>query len=200
MAWYAYYLNASAQVGIYSWAIVILLGFEVIYIALQAGKRQLSHYNTSSAGYSFLTALMAVAAIAVTLWTGYIGILFFTADLSNLPGYYVLSIRTGIFLFVIFAFQGASMGARSAHTVGAADGGPGLPLVKWSTRYGDLRIAHFIGMHALQVMPLLAWYVLKDTRAVAIMGLLYAVLAIFTQVKALQGKPLVRYRVVERPA
>jgi hypothetical protein len=52
-----------------------------------------------------------------------------------------------------------------AHTVGAPDGGPGLPVTEWSADHGDLRVAHFLGMHGLQILPLLAWWMARRRRA-----------------------------------
>ncbi len=190
MAWYCFELP-SFNVAPFNWAVIVLLGFEIVYIAVQAGRGELSHYNQSTPLYSALYSMMALAATLVTLYTAYVGILFFITGFPTLPGYYVWSIRLGILVFVVFSFEGFVMGSRMSHTIGGPDGGEGLPLLNWSTKYGDPRIPHFIGMHALQALPLVSFYVLKNTKATFVFSFFYALLAVFTLVQALQGKPFI---------
>lgn len=189
MAWYCSYLP-SFNIHFFNWTVIILLSFEIIYIAIQAGKGQLSHFNISTPLYSFLYSMMAFAATAVTVYTAYVGLLFFTNSFPDLPNYYVWSIRLGILIFVIFSFEGFVMGSKLTHTIGGSDGGPGIPILNWSYKFGDPRIAHFIGMHALQVLPILSFYVLRNTKATIIVSVLYGFLALFTLIQALQGKAL----------
>ncbi len=191
MAWFCFYIP-DFNLNFFNWSVIILLGFEIIYIGIQAGRGQLSHYNLSSPLYATLYVFMGLAASLVTVYTAYVGILFFSNNFPSLPSYYLWAIRLGIIIFVIFSFEGALMGSRMNHTIGGADGSPGLPLINWSTKYGDPRIAHFIGMHALQVLPIVSFYLLKNTKATILLSALYLLLAVYTLVQALQGKPFIK--------
>lgn len=190
MAWYCYYLP-EFNIKLFNWTVILLLGFEIVYIAIQANKGQLSHYNLSTPLYSGLYSMMALAATLVTVYTAYVGLLFFTNDFPELPTHYLWAIRLGILLFVIFALEGFVMGSRLTHTIGGADGGAGLPVLNWSTKYGDPRIAHFIGMHALQVLPIASFYFLQSTKATIAFSVMYGLLAVYTLVQALQGRPFI---------
>lgn len=196
MAWYCYYLpNFNLQ--LFNWSIILLLGFEIIYIAIMAGIGKTSHFNVGSPFYSFMFSMMALAATLVTVYTAYVGYLFFTTEFPALPKYYVWGIRLGILIFVLFAFQGFLMGSRMSHTVGLDNDNSNLFILGWSKLVGDLRVAHFIGMHALQVLPILSFYVLKNNKLTILVGLLYAALAFFTLIQALNGKPLFTYNTIK---
>jgi len=137
-----------------------------------------------------LYSLMGLAAVIVTLYTAFIGLLFFTQSFPDLPNYYLWAIRLGILIFVIFSFEGGLMGSRMNHSVGALNDNSNWFIVGWSKTVGDLRVSHFIGMHALQLLPLLSFYAFKNTKAIIIISILYGLLATTTLVQALKGKPL----------
>jgi hypothetical protein len=111
----------------------------------------------------------------------------------------VAAIRNGIVIFLVGNAVGGYMLARGSHTVGAPDGGQGLPFVNWSIIAGDLRIAHFIAVHAIQIVPLFAYLLLEMVprpalrrRRLAVFGMsagvTLVVLATFLQ--AALGRPL----------
>ncbi len=192
MGWYLGYLGPRPAVAAYTWVVVGALAFELLCIAGQAARGQRSHFNVDSAFGTALSVAMGVAIVVMTLWTAYIGLVFGQTPLPGLPPAYAWAIRLSIGLFVVFALQGGLMVSRQAHTVGSPDGGPGLPVLGWSTRHGDLRVAHFIGMHALQVLPLLAWYGRLSVWGTGLVALLYGGLAVAVLVWALQGRALGR--------
>ena len=164
------------------------LGFEVIYIVLQAARGQESHFNVSTPFYAFMFNLMAIGAVTATLVVGYIGLQFFTLPQLALPTAYLWGIRIGVILFVIFAFEGFAMGARLSHSVGTSEIVKTIPFLNWSLTVGDLRIAHFVGMHALQILPLLGYYVFKNKYVILSLGIAYFGMATFLLVHALRSK------------
>ena len=190
-AWLMHYLSAQRIVRIYSWIMVLVMSFENIYITWQAWLGQLSHFNGSSDFHRMMFTLMGWAIGIMTGSTIIIGIQFYRKLRVELPAAYLWGIRLGLLLFVIFAFEGYGMGAINAHTVGAPDGGEGLPFVNWSTEHGDLRIAHFLGMHALQILPLAGYYVFKKPLWIILFALVYLVAVSAIMVQAIMGIPLI---------
>lgn len=193
MAWFCYELP-NFNIKLFNWANIFLFSFEIIYITIQAARKQESHFNWTTPFYRMMFGGMAIAAIAITIYAAYVGLKFFQTNFPNIPVYYVWAIRLSIFIFIIFSFEGILMGGRQTHTVGARVQTTFLPLMKWNMKEGDLRVAHFIGMHALQIIPLLSFYILKNTIAVFAVSGLYLLFAVFVLIQALQSKPFIKVK------
>jgi hypothetical protein len=151
--------------------VVACLVVEYAVIVLQVLRGRPSHFNVATALDATLWGVMAVSI--VVLW---LGTFVLTAQVVR-EGVADPAVRAGIRLGTVIALAGLALGflmtspnaaqlagmqggaaptTIGAHSVGLADGGPGMPLTGWSTVGGDLRVPHFIGMHALQLLPLLA--------------------------------------------
>lgn len=199
MSWLLPYLGKPHAAKNYSWVAVITLGFEQVAITSQAVRGELSHFNRSSVYGGVLFGLMGVFILTFTLWTAYVAVLFFRRKTIPLPTATIWGIRAGLVCFVVFSLLGGYISSLPGHTVGATDGGPGLPFVNWSRVAGDLRVAHFLGLHGLQALPLLGyvtarhvaprvapWLVLAGT-------VFYVGIALLLLAGALAGKPLLAY-------
>ena len=187
MGWIIGELTEQSIVFSYSIMVVLVMLFELFVITWQAANGRLSHFNTSTTLYANLFTWMGIAISGLTIWTFIMGLQFWKAGAANIEAGYLWGIRLGFVLFVVFSFEGGIMGAKLRHTIGAADGSPGIPFINWSKHYGDLRIAHFFGMHALQLLPLLGYFVFKKPVAIISFSAVYIIAVCFTLFQALKG-------------
>jgi hypothetical protein len=196
MALILHYINDKKKVKTYSWVAVISMTFEQIAITFQAFRGQLSHFNTSNTFGIVLFSLMGVFILTLTLWTAYITRIFIRQRTYVLPSSMVLSIKLGLIYFTIFSLFGGYISGLKGHTIGGTDEGNGLFFLNWNTTFGDLRVAHFFGIHSLQIIPFFGLLVEKlplNIKAVWVFSLVYLGYVLFTMVQGLMGLPFIMY-------
>jgi hypothetical protein len=173
LAWVFTYLPEWPRTRrVVSWITTVTLLLEIVIIDVQAWRGTTSHFNVGTPvdgtlftimGLAIVVQTAAAIALAVALWRQHFS--------DRALGW---ALRLGMTVTIVGALTGGLMAqptraqidnARAqhhmtlagAHTVGAPDGGPGLPGTGWSREHGDLRVAHFLGLHALQMLPLAAF-------------------------------------------
>jgi len=190
---------------------------EMAIIIAQAARGTTSHFNLSTPLNASLW--LAMGTFIVFVWAMNL-LLAALLTFQRMPDRaFALSLRLGVFIstvgmgvaFLMTRPNGAQLatieahGPRivGAHGVGIADGGPGLPVVGWSTVGGDLRVAHFVGLHALQILPFLGWLFTRrrwpfahfaESQRLALVwtsGLAYFGLVLLLTWQALRGQPLI---------
>ena len=199
LAWFLGYLTSPRwALQTIRWGISSIIVVEFLCVSVQAARGTTSHYNDSGPFDLGVWALMSVGimlntALALLLWA------LFLRPAPRVPTALLLGIRIGLLVFVLGGLQGLAMVFGGAHTVGLADGGPGLPFLDWSTRAGDLRVAHILGLHGLQAIPLAghlagrsSWLRSRRGRIAAVwaFAFVYVLVAAGQFVLALEGRPL----------
>jgi len=200
VAWLVEYLRVPSWAkGIISWGISISMLTEIACIGAQAARGTTSHYNVNTPLDASIFAIMG-SMIALNSVLALLLLIGFLTGRYHLPRPYLWGIRSGLVIFLAASGVGGMMIARGAHSVGVKDGGPGLPIVNWSTKGGDLRAAHFVGLHALQVLPIVAflisrrrsWTISQKTICVLSFSGAYALLVTVLYFRAIHGLPLLR--------
>jgi hypothetical protein len=196
------------------WLTAVVLILEVAIIDLQAWRGTTSHFNVATVLDGALFTIMGLAIVIQTLSSIAVGAALWRQTFQDRALGWAL--RFGLIITIIGASTGGLMTrpttaqleqARAtgrmpiagAHTIGAPDGGPGLPGTGWSVEHGDVRIPHFIGLHAMQILPLLALALgrrrLTDharVRAIVVAASSYASLYAILLWQALRGQSLVQ--------
>jgi hypothetical protein len=193
-AWFAAHLSPQARRSrsftALVWTLIATGGFEVGYITLQAALGQASHYNVGDALHGALYTLMGGAAIALTATQPWLAWLIWRHGRPGIAPAYRLSVLLGLSLtFALGATVGILLGGGQPPVT------EGLPVLGWSRSGGDLRVAHFVGIHAGQVLPLIgfalaAWRVPAATLGVWAASLAWTVLWAATLAQAMLGLPL----------
>lgn len=188
---------------------------EMVAITLQAARGVRSHFNVATPFDQALFASMGVAIVVLWITMMVVGVVLVRTRLEDRP--LASSLRVGLLVGVLGAGLGffmttprpAQLASAKAgetllesgsHTFGARDGGPGLPLVGWSTTAGDMRPAHFLGLHGMQVLPFLAVLLARRRRSesqrlalVRAVGVAYAGVTVVLAMQALRGMPITQW-------
>ncbi|KQX89821.1 MULTISPECIES: hypothetical protein [Streptomyces] len=219
LAWMLTLLTRGRRAGWWAGTVVALacLG-EMVLITGQVVRGKRSHFNYETPFDAMLYNAMAVTVVVLWAGTLAIAVLLLRSRIADRASAW--AVRSGVLIALVGAGVGFLMSQPSAqqraagdldgadvigaHSVGVPDGGPSMPLTGWSTTGGDLRIPHFIGMHALQALPLFLLALillaprtdrLRDPRVrlrlVLVASGAYAAVVALVAWQALRGQPLV---------
>ena len=170
--------------------ILFLAGWiEMAYIVFRAGRGEGSHFYTATPLAAILYSIMGIFALALTVFSGFIGWrIWLNRDGQLMREAAGLGLMLGALLATLTAGYLSSM---QGHWIGGDQtDATGLGFFHWSTTGGDLRVSHFIGLHAMQLMPIAA--ISGKRRVVYGVGLICILATVATFVMAINGVPLLR--------
>ena len=176
---------------------IVAAAFEMAYIIFQAAQGEPSHYNVSTPFHAAAYSLMGFGAAVLVGVCAVMGAVILWRHRAGLSPY-VLGAGLGLVLSCVLGGGfGAYLGSQSGHWVGgAASDAGGLPLTGWVRDGGDLRVAHFFGMHAMQALPFLGWLIGVGVRSnrnglllTSLAAGIYGAIALATFLQAQAGRP-----------
>jgi hypothetical protein len=172
-----------------NWALIAAAWFELLYIVFRAARGEASHFNVATPLNAALYSMMAGASVVLVAAPAIVGWKIWRAKPQDL---WTTSVVIGFLVAALCTMVvGFTLGGNSSHWIGGdLTDATGLPIFKWSTTGGDLRVAHFIGLHAMQFVPMAA---LSGKRSVVFaVAIIVTIATALTYVQAISGVPLLR--------
>jgi hypothetical protein len=179
LAWLVPYANSTRVKNVVVYGTILSMAIEIILITMQAARGIKSHFNYEDVFGIVVYAVMGVFIVFATVLLVWLGLHLWRNRPNSWTPSVALAVSMAIFLSTVGSVVGGYMSTQTGHTVGAPDGGPGLPLLSWSTLHGDWRIAHFLGLHALQLFLLVGWWTRTWRQAKMLLWLLFSIFSAF---------------------
>jgi len=199
-AWILFDIPKSKRwVKVISWTIATTMVLEILILLFQSSRAVPSHFNFDTNLDSLLFAAMGIL-IGLNTIAVVITFILYLIRKPNLDSVYLSGLRLGFVIFLLGNWVGGKMISQMSHGVDVEDGGDGLPFVNWSTEGGDLRVAHFLGLHAIQIIPLFAFFLYKKTSLSPnvrytlsiLFAIAYGGLVSYLYMQAVDGVPFIR--------
>lgn len=196
----AWQTHIVTKIGLFLFGAVII--YEALFLSLQAGRGVRSHFNSTTAFDAIGGTIMAAGAGVLVAVPLILGVALAIAALRG--GLTGIAANPLPFALALGFILGGWLGAQTGGAIGAnggpfvgVDPGSGrfMPLTGWSLSGGDYRISHFLGVHAMQAVPLatVLLLVVLPPSAVAALTLPlaggWAGLTLFTLTRASEGLP-----------
>jgi len=222
LAWLLSKLRKAKRFGWWVGTVFAVTGMvDVGFIVVQAARGTFSHFNANTDTFNqigqqvFMSGVLGLFGASLV-----IAIMLLFQRVGDAPLNRAIRIGLGLAtagMFIAFYLVGSN-GARQqttdayghpvtlsgSHGIGVEAGGPGMPLTHWSTVGGDLRIPHFVGLHAIHflLLTLLALHLLAGrvawlrpervrARLVGVVAFGYVGLMITVTVQAFRGQALI---------
>ncbi|HEY3559727.1 MAG TPA: hypothetical protein VGL05_19795 [Kribbella sp.] len=222
LAWLLSKLRKAKRFGWWTGTVFAITGIvDVGFIAVQAARGTFSHFNAETDTFNqvgqqvFMSGVLGLFGASLV-----VAIMLLFQRVGDAPLNRAIRVGLGLAvagMAIAFYLVGANghreqvtdayghpVTLAGSHGIGVEPGGPGMPLTHWSTVGGDLRIPHFVGLHAIHFLLIVllalhllgrraAWLQPERVRArlVGVAAFAYAGVMLTVTVQAFRGQSLI---------
>lgn len=189
--WISYHLHSRKTILISSWIHTLSLFTIILIIITQSFRGVPSHFNDSTPFDQMLNLALWVSYFLYTLMIIWVTTSFFMQKKMPTSQHYAWGIRLSLLVYLLFLFIGFYMMNIKSHLVSGQDSEKGLYFFNWSSKHGDLRIIHYIGIMALPAISLTSYYVFKKKKQILFFALTYFLIGLILYILTLLDIPLI---------
>ncbi len=176
MGWYLYYLNNVIQRNVLIWGFLLTTFIQTSIVLLQTVRGVSSFYNLNTPFDKLVFGFQTVSHIFFILLMFVTTYLFYFQKKNSNSQHFTWGIRMGMVIFLIGLLIGAYMMMVNGNSYFNIESNFGKNV--FSRKHSNLKIPFFLGIHGIQIIPLLSYYFFQNKKQVVNFTLLYLILMV----------------------